>query len=69
MAIRSASAFAFALAYTGLGELDQAFAWLERGIENKDEMLAENFLDPLFDPLRGDARYEQVLARLGASRG
>ena len=40
-----------------------------RGVEEHDELLAENFMDPLFDPLRGDARYEPMLARLGASRG
>ena len=62
-------AFAFALAYTGLGDLEQAFAWLERAVESRDELLAENFMDPLFDPLRGDARYGRVVARLGASRG
>jgi pentatricopeptide repeat protein len=59
-------AFAFALAHTGLGKLEQAFAWLERAVESRDELLAENFMDPLFDPLRGDARYERVLATLGA---
>ena len=57
--------FAFALAYVGLGDREQAFAWLERGVEQHDEMMAENFLDPLFDPLRGDARYDAVLERLG----
>jgi eukaryotic-like serine/threonine-protein kinase len=61
-------AFAFALAYTGLGDLEKAFDWVERGVEARDEMMAENFLDPLFDPLRGDGRYERVLARLGARR-
>ena len=61
-------AFAFALAHTGLGELEQAFVWLERGVADRDELLAENFLDPLFDPLRGDARYESVLERLGVTR-
>jgi pentatricopeptide repeat protein len=60
--------FAFALAYIGLGDLERAFAWLERGVEQHDEMMAENFLDPLFDPLREDARYDRVLAKLGASR-
>jgi tetratricopeptide (TPR) repeat protein len=61
-------AFAFALAHTGLGDLERAFVWLERGIADRDELLAENFLDPLFDPLRGDVRYESVLERLGAAR-
>jgi serine/threonine-protein kinase len=62
-------AFAFALAYTGLGEIERAFEWVERGVEARDEMMAENFLDPLFDPLRGDARYERVLARLDIRSG
>jgi len=61
-------AFAFALACIGLGDLERAFAWLERGVEQHDEMMAENFLDPLFDPLQGDARYERVLAKLGVRR-
>ena len=60
--------FAFALTCTGLGKIDDAFAWLDRGIAERDELLAENFLDPLFDPLRGDERYDRVLARLGAVR-
>jgi serine/threonine-protein kinase len=59
--------FAFALAYVGLGDREKAFAWLERGVEQHDEMMAENFLDPLFDPLIGDARYDAVLERLGAT--
>ena len=60
-------AFAFALAHTGLGDREQAFAWLERGIMDRDELLAENSLDPLFDPLHGDARYDAALVRLGAT--
>jgi hypothetical protein len=44
-----------------------AFEWLERGIRERDELLAENFFDPLFDPLRGDARYARVIERLGAT--
>jgi tetratricopeptide (TPR) repeat protein len=60
--------FAFALAYTGLGQIDDAFAGLDRGISERDELLAENFLDPLFDLLRGDERYDRVLAALGAVR-
>jgi hypothetical protein len=59
--------FAFALAHIGLGDLESAFAWLARGVEQHDEMMAENFLDPLFDPLKGDARYGQLLMQLGAT--
>jgi tetratricopeptide (TPR) repeat protein len=59
--------FAFAAAHTGLGEPDEAFAWLERGIAERDEMLAENFFDPMFDALRDDPRCARVLDRLGAT--
>lgn len=38
----------------------------ELSVDRRDVLLAENFLDPLFDPLRGDARYARVVARLGA---
>jgi serine/threonine-protein kinase len=58
--------FAFALAHTGLGDHSAAFDWLEKGIAERDELLAENFFDPLFDPLREDARYAAVVQRLGA---
>lgn len=58
---------AFALAYTGLGDLDTAFTWLDRAVAQRDELLAENFFDPLFDPLRADRRSHHVLLKLGAT--
>ena len=56
--------FAFAAAYTGLGDRDQAFNWLERGIKERDVLLPENFFEPLFDSLKPDRRYAGVVARL-----
>jgi eukaryotic-like serine/threonine-protein kinase len=61
-------AFAFALAYTGLGDVETAFSWVEKAVEARDEMMAENFLDSLFDPLRADRRYAAVVRRLGVER-
>jgi tetratricopeptide (TPR) repeat protein len=49
--------FGFVVAYAGLGELDKAFAALERAIANKDLLTAENFFEPVLDPLRDDPRY------------
>ncbi|MGQ0639561.1 MAG: protein kinase domain-containing protein [Gemmatimonadaceae bacterium] len=60
--------FAFAVAFTGLGQLHDALAWIRRGIDERDELLAENFFDPLFDPLRSDPQYLEVLQQLGAVR-
>ena len=58
--------FALALAYTGLGDFDTAFTWLDRAVAQHDELLAENFFDPLFDPLRSNQRSHDLMLRLGA---
>jgi hypothetical protein len=57
-----------AIAYAGIGDLTQAFEWLNRGIDQKDIYIPENFSDPLLDPLRQDPRFEQVLKRMGLSQ-
>jgi serine/threonine-protein kinase len=56
--------FAFVAAYAGMGDLDRAFEWLERGIAERDVLLPENFFEPLLDPLKRDARYARVAARM-----
>lgn len=58
--------FAFALAHTGLGDVATAFTWLDRAVAQRDELLAENFFDPLFDPLRSERRSHDLMLRLGA---
>jgi eukaryotic-like serine/threonine-protein kinase len=55
--------FDLAVAYTGLGDADRAFAALDRGIRERDAELPENFFEPLLDPLKSDPRYQRV-ARL-----
>ncbi|HSE65904.1 MAG TPA: hypothetical protein VLB12_02885, partial [Gemmatimonadales bacterium] len=60
--------FAIAAGYAGLGDVSQGLEWLNRGIDEKDIYIPENFFDPLLDPLRKDPRYEQVLARMGLER-
>jgi serine/threonine protein kinase/tetratricopeptide (TPR) repeat protein len=54
-----------ATAYAGLGDLTRAFEWLNRGIDEKDIYIPENFSEPLLDPLRKDPRFAQVLTRMG----
>jgi eukaryotic-like serine/threonine-protein kinase len=55
-------AYYFALVYTGLGERDQAFRYLERAYEERSTVLAYLLIDPRLAPLRNDSRF-QVLAR------
>lgn len=58
------SPFSFALIYTGLGEKEQAFAWLERCYQQRDPALATLRADPRFDPLRSDPRFVDLLHRV-----
>src|SRR5207253_2412379 len=45
-----------ALIYAGLGELDDAFTWLDRAAAERS-VQAWLLPDPRWDPLRDDARY------------
>jgi serine/threonine protein kinase/tetratricopeptide (TPR) repeat protein len=51
--------------YAGLGEKDQAFEWLEKSYEDRSiANLAEIKVDPQFDPLRSDPRFQDLLRRM-----
>jgi TolB-like protein len=58
-------ACAVAMVHTGLGELDGAFAWLERAVEEHDVHLASLPADAKWDRLRGDARFAGILRTCG----
>jgi len=57
--------FCVALVYAGLGDRDQAFAWLDRAYEERSHWLAYLKVWPLFDDLRSDARFTALLGRVG----
>jgi tetratricopeptide (TPR) repeat protein len=57
------SAFAVAVVYAGLHDYDNAFTWLEKSFE--DSSIRANIMDPLFDDLRADRRFQPLRARLG----
>jgi TolB-like protein/DNA-binding winged helix-turn-helix (wHTH) protein/Tfp pilus assembly protein PilF len=58
-------AFYVALLYTGLGDMEQAFSWLEKAHEERSGYLMEIHVDPMFDPLRSDPRFPEFVRRLG----
>jgi eukaryotic-like serine/threonine-protein kinase len=59
-------AFSIAVIYTGLGEKDRAFEWLDKAYEQREGWLGWYFLfDPEFDNLRSDRRYSNLLRRIG----
>ena len=54
-----------AMIYSGLGEQDRAFEWLERGFAGRAYALVFLPTDPRFDMLRGDKRYAALMKRVG----
>ena len=51
----------FAALHAALGDKEQAFAWLARAREDRDFLLVLAAVEPMFDPLRGDARFVELL--------
>ena len=62
---RYVSPYTVAAIYTGLGEKDQAFKWLERAYEERDVWLMNLKVDPVFAKLRSDKRFQDLLTRAG----
>jgi tetratricopeptide (TPR) repeat protein len=52
-----------ALVYVGLGDQDQAMSWLNKAY--KARFNPSILLRPAFDPLRSDARFQDLLGRIG----
>jgi serine/threonine-protein kinase len=59
------SAFHFAVVHMGLGESDQAFELLNKAWEERYEMMGWLKVDPLFDSLRPDPRFNALVRRMG----
>ena len=62
---RYTPAFSFAVVYAGLGEKDQAFAWLEKAHGERTSRLGYLKVEPLWDPLRPDPRFADLVRRIG----
>ena len=57
-----------ASAYIGMGNSDQAIAWLEKAYVQRSNGLTVLKVDPAFDPLRGDPRFQDLLRRVGLAQ-
>ena len=51
--------------YGALGELDEAFAWLEKAYDERDPQLTYLKVGRRFEPLRQDQRFQQLVHRMG----
>jgi len=54
-----------ACVHAGLGEIDEAFLWLEKDFAARSGMLEYVIMNSLFDSLRGDPRYADLVRRMG----
>ncbi|MEE8586383.1 MAG: hypothetical protein V3T83_16175 [Acidobacteriota bacterium] len=48
-----------------VGDPEKAFEWLERADQDHTRDLIYLNVDPFFDPLRSDARFEELVRRIG----
>ena len=62
---RYVSPINFVFIYVGLGEKDEAFQWLETCYQERDPQITRLKVNPLFDPLRSDARFTELMRRVG----
>jgi DNA-binding SARP family transcriptional activator/tetratricopeptide (TPR) repeat protein len=60
--------FRIATGYAWSGELDSAFVWLNRAVDERDPYMPELEMRPAMEPFRDDPRYDEVLARIGIRR-
>jgi Flp pilus assembly protein TadD len=57
--------YALAIAYIGLGRIDEAFDALDVACLDRDPLLTHVAVEPRFDQIRGDARFAALLTRMG----
>ena len=58
-------AFFVALVHAGLEDRDQSFAWLQRAFEERFNRLAYLGVEALWDPLRSDPRFAELVRKVG----
>jgi tetratricopeptide (TPR) repeat protein len=57
-----------ALIYIGLGENDEALVWLEKAYQQHSDMMTWLKIDPRFDSVRADPRFQDLMRRVGLIR-
>ena len=59
------SSFGFAFTYASLDDKDNAFRWLENAYQERNWCILYLKDDPVWDPLRSDSRFKDLLRRVG----
>jgi TolB-like protein/DNA-binding winged helix-turn-helix (wHTH) protein/Tfp pilus assembly protein PilF len=59
---------AFAWAYVGMGKKDEALAWLDKAYARHSNIMNTLKVDPAWDPLRRDPRFQHLVQRVGLAQ-
>lgn len=65
---RYVAAYDIALIHAALADRESTFLWLERAIQDRSTLLVFLAHEPMFAALRGDPRFEALVARVGIAR-
>ena len=57
--------FYTAMFYAAMGEIDLAFEWLEKGYNSHEIEMYWLKVEPPFEPIRSDPRYQVMLEKIG----
>jgi eukaryotic-like serine/threonine-protein kinase len=57
--------FGMVQALIGMGKIDQAMAWLEKAYAEHSTAITSLKVNPVYDPLRGDPRFQDLMRRVG----
>jgi eukaryotic-like serine/threonine-protein kinase len=56
-------AFEYVTTYIRLGDKEQAFAWLDKAVQERNGFVFRVKIDPIYDKLRADPRFSDLLRR------
>jgi len=65
---RPSGSYTIALVYAGLGDQERTLEWLERAYQKRDNAMIHLKVDPEWDSLRADARFTDLLKRMGLTQ-
>ncbi len=65
---RPVPAYYLAILYTGLGQKDEAFKWLNQALQERAYRLVTLKVDPTFESLRSDPRFDDLLRQLNLAQ-
>ena len=54
-----------AVGYAALGDMDEAFAHLDEALEARSAGLIYLAVDPMYDPLKADPRFDELVKKVG----